>query len=79
VTQLVEDITIKITLNHDKTDSEIYSGKVNLWGELEKIWSIVPAAIQFRDGHVEVRGGALKIEWRSTGLEEQPEETGGDN
>ena len=77
MTNLIERVTVTVTLNHDKINSAVYSGDVDLWEDLEKLWPIVPSAIWFRDGNVTVRDGALKIEWKSSGLYEEVES--GDN
>jgi hypothetical protein len=80
MTQLVEDITIKITLNHCEGDSTVIGGKRDLREEATAyITKKLPkwlAKRRMEDGYLEL---GIDITFTNTGLYERAEVGGGDN
>jgi hypothetical protein len=80
VTQLVEDIKIKITLNHCEGDSTVLGGKRDLREEAATyLKNKLPewlAKRSLEDGYLEL---GIDITFTNTGLYEAPEVSGGDN
>jgi hypothetical protein len=80
MTQLVEDITIKITLNHCEGDSTVLGGPNNLRETVvEMLAESLPRWIAER--HTDTGGihAGINIGFTNTGLYEAPEIGGGDN
>jgi hypothetical protein len=82
VTQLVEDITIKITLNHCEGDSAVLGGKADLRKMASNIVAqALPEFLAVRDFKtpyiLDMKGVSIRME--NTGLYEAPEVGGGDN
>ena len=81
MTQLVEDITIKITLNHCEGDSTVLGGKNDL---REIVASEFDVALTkwLEDRNQEVvwiPATGIKVHFSNTGLYEAPEVHGGNN
>jgi hypothetical protein len=81
VTELVEDITIKISLNHCLGNSKVLAGKHDLRGTAYMhLMRDLPEWIASRKTHASMTDGpGIKIEFENTGLYEAPEIGGGDN
>jgi hypothetical protein len=81
VTQLVEDITIKITLNHCEGNSSVLGCKRDLRQELtECLKPLLHAWLDTRKLNAIFNDGAgIDITFENTGLYEAPETGGGDN
>jgi hypothetical protein len=81
VTELVEDITIKISLNHCLGNSSVLAGKYDLRGmAYAHLMRDLPEWIASRKQHASMTDGpGIKIEFENTGLYEAPEIGGGDN
>lgn len=80
MTQLVEDITIKITLNHCEGDSKVIGGDVDLRRDLvDWLDAWLPDFLRQRVMHNEYVGIGMAITYTNTGLQEVPELSGGDN
>jgi hypothetical protein len=81
VTQLVEDITIRITLNHcEAGDSKVLGGKYDLRGSvMDWLGSMLPNWIDSRTMKANFEALGVDIQFENTGLYEAPETGGGDN
>jgi hypothetical protein len=81
MTQLVEDITIKITLNHcEAGDSKVLGGKYDLRGSvMDWLGSMLPNWIDSRTMKANFEALGVEISFENTGLYEAPETGGGDN
>lgn len=80
MTQLVEEITIKITLNHCEGDSVVLGGGNDLRARATTMLrDMFPRFIESRDGHGVGLAKGVKIDATNTGLYEVPELGGGDN
>jgi hypothetical protein len=81
MTQLVEDITIKITLNHcEAGDSKVLGGKYDLRGSvIDWLGSMLPNWIDSRTMKANFEALGVEISFENTGLYEAPEVGGGDN
>jgi hypothetical protein len=81
MTQLVEDITIKITLNHCEGDSTVLGGKLDLRkAAASRLEAKLPDWIYSRALKALFNDGAgIIITYENTGLYEAPETGGGDN
>jgi hypothetical protein len=80
MTQLVEDITIKITLNHCESDSKVLGGKYDLRGSVRDwLGSMLPNWIDSRTMKANFEALGVEISFENTGLYEAPETGGGDN
>ena len=77
MTNLVERVTLTVTLHHDQVDSAVYGGGLDLKQVVRRIWPHICPWASVTDGRLHMRG--VEIEWKSTGLEEVPEIGGGDN
>ena len=82
MTCLVEDITIKITLNHCEGDSTVLGANNDLRNSaIDVVTSALPpwlANRNFKEPYVFDSGG-IRITMENTGLYEAPEVSGGDN
>lgn len=80
MTQLVEDITIKITLNHCEAESTVLGGKNDLRAAVMP-WldSMLPTWIGSRTLKAHFGDLGVDISYENTGLYEAPEASGGDN
>jgi hypothetical protein len=81
MTQLVEDITIKITLNHcEAGDSKVLGGKYDLRGSvMDWLGSMLPNWIDSRTMKANFEALGVDIQFENTGLYEAPEVGGSDN
>jgi hypothetical protein len=81
VTCLVEDITIKITLNHCEGNSEVLGNKRDLRQEAaECLKPLLHGWLDTRKLNALFNDGAgIDITFTNTGLYEAPETSGGDN
>jgi hypothetical protein len=82
VTCLVEDITIKITLNHCEGDSAVLGGKADLRAmACNMLAQVLPEFLVVRDfkAPYEFDTAGLSVRMENTGLYEAPEVGGGDN
>lgn len=81
MTELVEDITIKISLNHCLGNSAVMAGKYDLRATaIVHLAHHLPGWIASRKQHASLTDGpGIKIEFENTGLYEAPEIGGGDN
>jgi hypothetical protein len=80
MTQLVEDITIKITLNHCEGDSEVLGKQNNLRCQAYSLlgyWGPEWAKTRALSGTASWPG--IEVKYENTGLYEAPETGGGDN
>jgi hypothetical protein len=81
MTQLVEDITIKITLNHCEGNSDVLGCKRDLREEVAEC--LKPLLHGWLDGRqlkaLWNDGAGIDITYENTGLYEAPETGGGDN
>jgi len=80
MTQLNEVFTVRMSLEHDKLDgiSKVYGGTMDLE---EAARELLPALTQFigMNGKGKLEFNGILVEWEYTGLQEVPEEGGGDN
>jgi hypothetical protein len=80
MTQLVEDITIKITLNHCESDSTVLGGKNDIRGAvMDWLGAMLPTWIDSRTMKANFGDLGVDIKFENTGLYEAPEIGGGDN
>jgi hypothetical protein len=80
VTQLVEDITIKITLNHCEGDSTVLGAKNDLRASaVNLIAKELPSFINSRLTCFCQGSPGISVTFVNTGLYEAPETGGGDN
>jgi hypothetical protein len=80
MTQLVEDITIKITLNHCEGDSTVLGGPNDLRETaIEMLKCNLSDWLMERKLAANYGERGLEINWSNTGLYEAPETGGGDN
>jgi hypothetical protein len=80
VTQLVEDITIKITLNHCESNSKVLGGTYDIRGSvMDWLGSMLPNWIDSRTLKANFEALGVEISFENTGLYEAPEIGGGDN
>jgi hypothetical protein len=80
MTQLVEDITIKITLNHCEGGSTVMLGPNDLRQEAaEYIENALHEFIYLRGKQTVLKTPGIHIEIEATGLYEAPEVGGSDN
>lgn len=81
MTCLVEDITIKITLNHCEGDSTALGGKNDLREIVASEFDVALTKwLEDRDQEVIwFPADGIKVHFSNTGLYEAPETTGGDN
>ena len=80
MTQLVEDITIKITLNHCEGDSTVLGGKVDMRDSMIVMLGLMlDAWLGSRRQEAEFCEDGFTIKFENTGLYEAPEVHGGDN
>jgi light-regulated signal transduction histidine kinase (bacteriophytochrome) len=82
VTQLVEDITIKITLNHCEGDSTVLGGPIDLRGLVaSRIEDRLHSWLQNRQMQAVYETKGISVKFENTGLYEAPETGpgGGDN
>lgn len=77
VSNLIERVTVTVTLNHDEVDSAVYHGATDLKEIVKRIWPHICPWVSVSDGSLKMAG--IEIQWRSTGLEEVPEIGNGDN
>lgn len=73
MSNLVETITVKVTLHRDKADHFPYD---HLWDTLRRMWLHV-CPWNHASGYVNLHN--IEISWKSSGLHEVPETTAGDN
>jgi hypothetical protein len=81
MTNLIETYEVKVEVNHDKLHetSTVYGG----WSDPKQVvlgmWPRLACFFGERGkGHFDF-GNGVSLHWRHIGLEEVPEETGGDN
>jgi hypothetical protein len=81
MTQLIEDITIRITLNHCEGDSVVLGGPEDLRTHITEIigWLLGPWLQGRHTKMVSRPHKGIFIEYENTGLYEAPEVGGGDN
>jgi hypothetical protein len=80
VTQLVEDITIKIVLCHCEADSTVLGGKADLRAmACNLLAQALPEWLANRTLKAESGAVGISIKMDNTGLYEAPEIGGGDN
>lgn len=81
MTHLVEDITIKIALDHCEGSSEVLGGPVDLRGlAAEALTFLLDGWITQRLTGITARPhDGIEIRFENTGLYEAPEVEGGDN
>lgn len=75
MTNLIERFTVTWELNHDRTPetSTVYGGPHE-----SKPWTMLHDLFGDKKGSLDL-GNGMTVRWESTGLEEAPEESGGDN
>jgi hypothetical protein len=79
MTQLIDEIKVRITLKHDEVNSSVYGGPDDLRAWLKNHWNAIgPLIFGSADKGTMSMPGIL-VEWQNGGLEEVPEEGGGDN
>ena len=71
MTNLIERITVTVTLNHDQVDSAIYHGGTDIKDIVKRIWPHICPWASVSDGKLTMAG--IEIEWRSSGLMEEVE------
>jgi hypothetical protein len=80
MTNLIEEIKVRISINHCVGDSDALGGKTNL--RLSAVETVSANLLEFiysrQTREVDVKDG-IRIVFTNTGLMEVPEETGGDN
>lgn len=78
MTELVDEIVVRITLHHDKVDSAETRGRKDLRAWLRNYWPHIAPWVAEPDqkGKMLLIGGAIEIEWDQSGLVEIPELTG---
>lgn len=77
MTEVVDEITVKVTLRHCLSDlsiSPLRNKLVHYWPTIAGLVSIACT-----EGKKEFEDGLIVVEWQNTGLHEIPETTGGDN
>jgi hypothetical protein len=80
MTCLVEDITIKISLNHCEGDSAVLGGKADLRAvACNLLAQALPSNLKDRVLRYEFTETGISIKMENTGLYEAPETGGGDN
>jgi hypothetical protein len=84
MTEIVEKVTITMTMNHDMVKtSMLYGGDVNLEDWICQAWDACLPWFRSRrplnNIQIIIAGGAVKVDMRYGGLDEVPESTGGDN
>jgi hypothetical protein len=80
MTQLVEDITIKITINHCEGNSMVLGGPNDLRaGITQWLDAMLPKWIKSRTLKAHFNDFGVDIQFENTGLYEAPETGGGDN
>jgi hypothetical protein len=80
MTQLVEDITIRITLNHCEGDSTVLGGKADLREMASNmVAQVFLSNLKDRVLNYAFDTTGLSIRMENTGLYEAPEIGGGDN
>lgn len=80
MTQLVEEITIKITLNHCEGDSDVLGGSNDLRVMAVALLEMyLPDLLLNRALHATLKETGVEIDFKNTGLYEVPELGGGDN
>ena len=67
MTNLIETVTVTVTLYRDKADNFPYD---TLWATLKKIW---PHVCPWRNANGYVNMYNIEIEWKSSGLTEEVE------
>jgi hypothetical protein len=82
VTELAEEIKITIALYPDRVPYQ-YNKNIDDMRQwvVESIGDIIPMVMRKpnRDGKITVHGAGIEVMWSNTGLQEIPEEGGGDN
>jgi hypothetical protein len=80
MTQLVEDIVIRITLNHCEGDSKVLGGTYDVRGSvMDWLDEMLPNWIDSRTLKANFEALGVDISFENTGLYEAPEVGGGDN
>lgn len=80
MTKMNEEFTLRISLDHDGCQgiSNVYGGDVDLEAQAREIFPSLASFIgMVGKGRLEING--MCFEWEYTGLQEVPEEGGGDN
>ena len=82
MTELVDEITIKISIYPDRVPFGYASSILALrhW-VTENLGNLAPMVMyqSNAEGKLSFQAGGVEIEWSNTGLQEIPEESGGDN
>jgi hypothetical protein len=80
MTNLIETYVVKVEINHCQGNSTVLGGFYDLRADSVKwLMADLPALLEARATDWKAESGGIKITFTNTGLEEVPEETGGDN
>jgi hypothetical protein len=81
MTNLIERFTYVWEIDHDKTPevSNVYGGAYDAHEAAAAIMALSLLELDIRGSGLTDFGGGITLRWQHTGLEEVPEETGGDN
>jgi hypothetical protein len=80
MTEMADEIKIRITMFPDRADHRYNTGidKMRQWAR-EYLGHMGPMVTQGQAGKLQLFGGGIEVEFEHTGLQEIPEEGGGDN
>jgi hypothetical protein len=80
VTELADEIKIRITMYPDRVPYKYACDIHQLREHVREILGSVGYVISKPgDGVLKLQNGGIEVEWQNTGLQELPEEGGGDN